>query len=231
MSMAPSRRVPLVVALACCCAAVAGADTAQDFDPWEGIDRDGRISKVPIPSGIEHPERWRYIPEGRIKPGNLFRRFLVSSFIAPFVFRDTDVGFGGGVAITDIDFREQRRREFGGLFLSYTVEGQQAYTVVWRRWLHQRDAVGGGVFQEERSFLTAAAGYEKALTRRFFGFGDGTKESDETSYSDQTAFGRFGIQRAIPDPGDDVVVSAGLHGEWHNLGRGHVSGKPSTGTG
>ena len=78
------------------------------------MDRDGRIPAVEKP--VKHPERWRYIPEGRIKPGNVFERFLISSFIAPFIFRDTDVGFGGGLALTDIDFREQRRREFLGLF-------------------------------------------------------------------------------------------------------------------
>jgi hypothetical protein len=82
----------------------------QSFDPWEGIERDGRIPKVEKPDDIDNPERWRYIPEGRLKPGNVFRRFLVSSFVAPFVFNDSDVGFGGGIAITDLDFRRQRRR-------------------------------------------------------------------------------------------------------------------------
>ena len=201
---------------------------AKDFDPWEGIERDGRIPKVEKPDDLEHPERWRYIPEGRIKPGNLFRRFLVSSFIAPFFFNDTDVGFGGGVAITDIDFRQQRRQEFAGVFLSYTTEGQQKYTAVWRRWLHHRDASDGGVFQEERSFLRAEAGYEKALTRRFFGFGDRTRKGDETSYSDQTAFGSFGLDLALPDPGDDLVLGVGVRGEWHSLGSGRVKDEPDT---
>jgi hypothetical protein len=206
------------------------ADQAgKDFDPWEGVDDDGRIPSVEKPADLEHPERWRYIPEGRLKPGNIFRRFLVSSFLAPFVFRDTDVGFGGGIAITDLDFRQQRRREFAGIFLSYTTEGQQAYTAAWRRWLHHRDAPGGGVLQEERSFLRAWGGYEKSLTRRFFGFGSSTNEGDESSYSDETAFGRFGIQLALPDPGDDLVIGASVKGEWHNLGGGEVSGEPDTG--
>lgn len=208
-------------------AAWAGPNTG-DFDPWEGIERDGRIPKVEKPDDLEHPERWRYIPEGRIKPGNIFRRFLISSFIAPFFFNDTDVGFGGGVAITDIDFREQRRREFAGAFLSYTTEGQQRYTGVWRRWIHHRELAGGGVLQEERSFVRAEVGYEKALTRRFFGFGDGSKESDETSYSDETAYGRLGVDLALPDPGDDLVLSAGVMGEWHSLGRGRVDDEPDT---
>ena len=55
----------------------------EEYDPWEGIDPNGRIPKADFPKDIEHPERWRYIPEGRIKPGNPFQRFLVSSFIAP----------------------------------------------------------------------------------------------------------------------------------------------------
>ena len=94
------------------------------FDPWRGIDPDGRIPAIDRPDDLPNPERWRYIPEGRLKPGNVFQRFLVSSMIAPFAFYDGDVGVGFGVALVDIDFREQRRREFAGAFLSYTTEGQ-----------------------------------------------------------------------------------------------------------
>ncbi len=198
------------------------------FDPWQGIEADGRIPSVEKPADLEHPERWRYIPEGRLKPGNLFSRLIVSSFIAPFFFHDSDVGFGGGLAITDLDFREQRRREFAGLFLSYTVEGQQSYQAVWRRWLHHREATGGGVFQEERSFLKAWGGYEKSLTRRFYGFGAGSDENDETSYTDETAFGRFGFALAVPDPADNWVVDASVLGEWHSLANGKVDGQPNT---
>ena len=218
----------LILAVAGGAAAQSEAPKGKDFDPWAGIDKDGRIPKIEKPADLEHPDRWRYIPAGRLKPGNLFQRFLVSSFIAPFVFRDTDVGFGGGLALTDIDFRQQRRRELLGLFLSYTAEGQQAYTAVWRRWLHHRELPNGGVLQEERSFLRAVAGYENSLTRRFFGLGADTKESAESSYSDQTAFARFGFELAVPDPGDNVVVGASLRGEWHDLGRGEVGGKPDT---
>jgi len=206
--------------------AAAAQSTRREFDPWQGIDKNGRIPKVDKPDDLTHPERWRYIPEGRLKPGNVFQRFLVSSFIAPFFFRDTDVGFGGGVAITDLDFREQRRREFAGLFASYTVEGQQAYKLAWRRRLHQRDAPGGGIFQEERSFLKAWMGYEKSLTRRFYGFGAKTSAGEETSYTDQTAFGRLGFELAVPDPGADWVVGASLLGEWHGLSGGRVKNKP-----
>ncbi|MFQ5417770.1 MAG: BamA/TamA family outer membrane protein [Myxococcota bacterium] len=218
----------VVCALLLATSAPAADPAASAFDPWAGVDRNGRIQKPDVPADIEHPERWRYIPEGRIKPGNVFQRFLVSSFIAPFAFNDTDVGFGGGVALTDIDFRQQRRQEFAGVFLSYTTEGQQAYTGVWRRWLNHREAAGGGVFQEERSFLRAWGGYEKSLTRRFYGFGDATPESAETAYSDETAFVRFGFDRALPGPDDDWVVAVSVLGEWHELARGSVKGAPDT---
>lgn len=210
-------------------AAPAQAEEAEEeFDPWRGIDHDGRIPKVEKPAGLTNPDRWRYIPEGRIKPGHLLQRFLVSSFIAPFFFRDGDVGFGGGLAITDIDFRQQRRREFAGAFFSYTTRGQQAYSAVWRRWLHHHDAPGGGIFQEERSFLRSTLGYEKSLTRRFFGFGADSKKRDESSYRDETAFASFGGQRAFPNPGDDGVMSVSGRGEWHSLGSGKVRGRPDT---
>ncbi len=108
------------------CGSSIAQSTTGEFDPWQGIEKDGRIPKIEKPADLTNPERWRYIPEGRLKPGNVFQRFLVSSFMAPFFFRDSDVGFGGGIAITDLDFRQQRRREFAGLFASYTTEGQQA---------------------------------------------------------------------------------------------------------
>lgn len=196
------------------------AEPAAAHDPWAGLDRDGRIPAIEKP--VEHPERWRYIPEGRIEPGNVLERFLVSSFIAPFVFNDSDVGFGGGIALTDIDFRQQRRREFAGLFLSYSSEGQQAYTMIWQRWLHHHDLPGGGVLQEERSLVRAAGGYSRTLTRRFFGLGDDTDEDDETSYTDETAYAALGLELALPDPGDDLVLGLGTRVEWHGLGPGHV---------
>jgi hypothetical protein len=210
-------------------AADPGASDAQPtFDPLQGIDANGRIPAVLRPPDLPNPERWRYIPEGRLKPGNVFQRFLVSSVIAPFVFYDGDVGTGFGVALVDIDFREQRRQEFAGAFLSYTTEGQQNYTFIWRRWLHHIDLPGGGVLLEERSFVRMAGGFSHALTRRFFGIGGKTKKSDETSYGDAVGYFDFGVDQALPDPGDDFVLSLGVSGEWHNLGDGHVSGKPDT---
>jgi hypothetical protein len=210
------------------CGSSIAQSTSAEFDPWQGIEKDGRIPKIEKPADLTNPERWRYIPEGRLKPGNVFQRFLVSSFVAPFLFRDSDVGFGGGIAITDLDFRQQRRREFAGIFLSYTTEGQQAYQFAWRRRLHHREIPEGGVLQEERSFIKVWGGYEKSLTRRFFGFGAKTKEEDETSYRDETAFGRLGFELAVPDPGDNLVIGASIKGEWHSLGKGEVNDRPNT---
>ena len=129
------------------------------YDPLLGMDESGRIPKVPLPQDLPEPTRWRYIPEGRIMPGNAFERLFVSSFISPQIFFREDVGLGGGIAITDIDFREQRRREFLGAFVTYTTEGQERYRLVWRRWLYHREIPDGGVAVEERSFLAAAGGY------------------------------------------------------------------------
>ena len=198
------------------------------FDAFEGMDRNGRIPKPPRPDDLPNPEHWRYLPEARIKPGNLLERFLVTSMIAPFIFFDSDVGTGFGISLIDIDFREQRRREFAGVFLSYTTEGQQNYSFVWQHWLHHREAEGGGVFQEERSFLRVAAGYNRSLTRRFFGFGPNSEHEDETSYRDESYYLELGLQRSWPDPGDPLVLSLGIAGESHSLGPGHVSHKPDT---
>lgn len=198
------------------------------YDPFAGMDRDGRIPKIDKSEYVDHPERWRYVPEGRIKPGSFLERFLVSSFIVPLVFSNSDVGTGLGLAITDIDFRQKRRREFLGGFFSYTTEGQQSYVLRWRRWLKHIDVPDGGVLQEERSFIRAGGGYRKALTLRFFGIGPATRESEETSYTDEVAFLDIGLTRSLEGAFEDVVIDLGLLGEGHWLARGRVSGHPST---
>jgi hypothetical protein len=198
------------------------------YDPSLGMDENGRIPKVRLPEDVPNPERWRYIPEGRIMPGNIFERFLVSSFVSPQIFFNKDVGLGGGIAITDIDFREQRRREFLGAFFTYTTEGQERYRLVWRRWLYHREIPEGGVAVEERSFLAGAGGYQRTLTRRFFGLGPDTKESAESSYTDEVTDLGLQADLALPGPGSDWIGTLGLRGEHHNLARGHVSGVPST---
>lgn len=198
------------------------------YDPFAGMEPDGRIPKKGLPDDIKNPGRWRYIPEGRIKPGDVLDRLFVSSFITPIVFYDQEVGAGGGVAMTDIDFRQQRRREFAGIFLSYTTEGQQRYAMVWQRWLNHREIEGGGIAFEERSFLRGRGGYAKTLTVRFFGLGPDTSADNETSYTDEVAYGGFFIQQSFPEPGDNTVYKIGVNAEHHNLSQGYVSSVPST---
>jgi Omp85 superfamily domain len=205
----------------------AAPEVESVYDPYRGMDADGRIPEVEKASLVDHPERWRYIPEGRIKPGNPFQRFLVSSFALPIFFQNADVGTGLGIALTDIDFRQQRRREFLGGFFSYTTEGQQSYVLRWRRWLKHVEVPGGGVLQEERSFLSAGGGYRKTLTRRFFGIGPSTNEDDETSYSDEVGFLDLGLSHSLPGKLDDLVGELSLRGEGHWLDHGRVGGRPS----
>ena len=198
------------------------------YDPLEGMDPSGRIPKIALPDDLPEPSRWRYIPEGRLKPGTLIERHLVSSFVTPQVFFAQDIGAGGGLALTDIDFRDQRRREFLGAFLTYTTEGQQKYRLVWRRFLHHQDLLSGGVVQEERSYLGAAGCYEKTLTRRFFGLGPDSRPGAETSYTDEAVDLGLRGDFALPRAGGDWVMSLGLRGEHHNLAPGRVSGRPTT---
>ena len=153
----------------------------QAYNPRLGLDADGRIPNASKPEDLPHRERWRYVPEGRLKPGSLLDRFLVSSFISPIVFHEEDVGTGGGVAITDVDFRNKRRQEFANMVFTYTTEGQQNFTVLWRRWPNHKEVDGGGVVFDERTFLNVRGGYSKTLTRRFYGLGDRTRDVDETA--------------------------------------------------
>ena len=198
------------------------------YNPFAGMEKDGRIPKKALPDDIKNPDRWRYVPEGRIKPGSVIDRLFVSSFITPIVFYEQDVGAGGGIALTDIDFRQKRRREFAGIFLSYTTEGQQRYAMVWQRWLNHREIEGGGVAFEERSYLRGRGGYAKTLTVRFFGLGPDTAPDDETSYTDEVAYGGVYVQKSFPEPGDNAVYRLGINAEHHNLSQGYVSSVPST---
>jgi hypothetical protein len=218
----------LALAMVIVTPAEAEQGTPSGHDPFQGMEPSGRIPRAPLPADLPNPERWRYIPEGRIKPGNVFERFLVSSFIAPQFFFEQDVGAGGGIALTDIDFRGQRRREFLGAFLTYTTEGQQKYRLIWRRWLLHRDLAAGGVIVEERSHLDAFGGYEKSLTRRFFGLGPDTRERDETSYTDEVIDLGARLEFPLPEAGGDWIVTVGARGEHHDLAPGRVSGRPTT---
>jgi hypothetical protein len=198
------------------------------YDPYRGVDENGRIPRIDKAALVARPERWRYIPEGRLKPGGFFERFLVSSFLVPLFFFKSDVGAGSGVALTDIDFRGQRRREFMGLFLTYTTEGQQSYVFRWRRWLKHLEVPNGGVLQEERSFVSVGGGYRKTLTRRFFGIGPSTKESQETSFTDEIVFLNLGLSKSFEGSFEDVVLELGVRGEHHWLGQGEAGGAGQT---
>ncbi|MEZ5964918.1 MAG: BamA/TamA family outer membrane protein [Planctomycetota bacterium] len=201
---------------------------AQHYDPRRGLDANGRIPNDSKPQDLPHRERWRYVPEGRLKPGSLLERFLVSSFISPIVFHEQDVGTGGGVAITDVDFRNKRRQEFANMVFTYTTEGQQNYTVLWRRWPNHREVDGGGVVFDERTFVSARAGYSRTLTRRFFGLGDRTRPIDESSYTQEVSEVSLFQQWAVREPADDLLLRLGAALEHHNLARGRVSTVPST---
>lgn len=201
---------------------------AQAYDPRRGLDADGRIPNANKPLDLPHRERWRYVPEGRLMPGSLLERFLVSSFISPIVFHEQDVGTGGGVAITDVDFRNKRRQEFANMVFTYTTEGQQNYTVVWRRWPNHTEVDGGGVVFDERTFVSARGGYSRTLTRRFFGLGDETRAVDETSYTQEISEASLFQQWAVREPADDLLLRLGAAIEHHNLARGRVSTVPST---
>lgn len=224
-------RPPILGALlaAVCAASVPAQEPPAPYDPLAGMDPDGRIPKPQVPGDVPHPERWRYTPPGRIKPGNVFERFLVSSFATPIVFREEDVGFGGGLALTDLDFREQRYREFANVLLTYSEEGQQAYRINWSRWLEYRELDNGGVLRDERNRLFGRLGYEKTLTRRFYGFGSRTRSEAETSYTEEVSGAGFGVRLSLPDPSSDWLLRTDLTAERHVLGRGHVTGVPDTG--
>lgn len=203
------------------------AAPAPAYDPQRGLDANGRIPKVPLPAECEPRERWRYIPEGRIKPGNVFERFLVSSFIAPIVYYQQDVGTGLGVTMTDIDFRNSRRQEFAGIFAARTTEGQERYALIWQRVLRHIELPGGGVAQEERDRVRGEIGYDRTITRRFFGLGPDSPAAAESSYTDESA--RLGgqLQLGLPRPVNDLVATAGLRLEHHNLAKGVATGLPS----
>ena len=204
------------------------AQESRQHNPWPGWSAAAAFPKVKLPDDIKNPERWRYVPEGRIKPGNIIDRFLVSSFAVPIVYFEQDVGAGGGAGIFDIDFRQSRRKEFMGAFATYTTEGQQRFAMAWQRWLNHRELEGGGIAYEERTFLRARAGYSRTLTRRFYGLGADTRENGETSYTDEATVAAVAFQSSVPRLWDDLIIRITAEGQYHNLSSGRVSGAPST---
>jgi hypothetical protein len=205
-----------------------GLVAAAEFDPDQGVEANGRIPKVPLPITTDHPERYRYVPEGRIVPGNQLDRMFVSFFPSPIFFYEEAIGAGGGVALVDIDFRNQRRQEFLGLFVAATTKGQEAYRAVWQRWLDQVEVPGGGIVQQDRSFVRVEAGYERTLTRRFFGLGDDTRAADETSYTDELTNVGASVEQPLGGALGDLVALGGISAVHRNLYTGQVPDIPSS---
>jgi hypothetical protein len=193
------------------------------------MDQTGRIPKPDLPADLLRPERWRYTPPARIKPGGLLDRFLVSSFVSPIIFREEDIGYGGGLAITDIDFRNRNFSEFANIVGTYSTEGQQTFGVNWSKWLNHRSLPNGGIIREERGRIYAHGGYSKTLTRRFFGFGSRTPESGETSYTQELTEIGGGIRVPLPDPGSDWLARIDVSAQHHGLSTGRASNVASTG--
>ncbi|MCB9878625.1 MAG: BamA/TamA family outer membrane protein [Planctomycetes bacterium] len=208
------------------------------YDPFRGMDHDGRIPKPAFPTDLQRPERWRYTPPARIKPGGVLDRFWVSSFVTPIIFREADIGVGGGFALTDIDFLNDNFRQFANITCTYSAEGQQTYRINWSRWLGHRPMPDGGVIREERGRLYARGGYSKTLTRRFFGFGDRKQTPTlnpqagavQTSYTEELTDLGFGVRLPLPDDGGDWLLRLDLAAERHQLAPGRVSSLPSTDT-
>ena len=101
--MSRNRRRLLTVALGGVIASSRPAMSEDGYDPLGGMDPDGRIPSVDKAALVDHPERWRYLPESRIPPGNVFDRFLVSSLVFPVFFFNSDVGTEkSGLVITSL---------------------------------------------------------------------------------------------------------------------------------
>jgi outer membrane protein assembly factor BamA len=200
----------------------------QHYDPFRGMDGTGRIPKPQFPGDLERPERWRYTPPARIKPGGVLDRFWVSSFVTPIIFREEDIGFGGGLAMTDIDFRNQNFQEFANIVATYSAEGQQNFRINWSKWLNHRTLANGGIIREERGRVYARGGYSKTLTRRFFGFGSRSVGGDETTYTEELTDIGFGMRVPLPDSGSDWLARVDVELQHHALSSGRVSTLPST---
>lgn len=203
-------------------------DPFRQYDPFRGMDENGRIPKPEYPDDLQRPERWRYTPPARIKPGGIPDRFWVSSFVTPIVFREADIGFGGGLAMTDIDFRNQNFQEFANIVMTYSAEGQQNFRINWSKWLNHRTLANGGIIREERGRVYGHGGYSKTLTRRFFGFGSRSARGDETSYTEELSDIGFGVRVPLPDQGSDWLARIDIELQHHALSSGRVTNVPST---
>ncbi|MAW77812.1 MAG: hypothetical protein CMJ95_10580 [Planctomycetes bacterium] len=174
-------------------------------------------------AGLDHPDRWRWIPEQKIPEGNLLERVLITSFISPFVFFEGDTGTGGGFSITDIDFRNQRRSQLANIWATYTTEGQEKFSIAWQEWLAHKDHAGKGVLLGDRDFIGVTVSHSRTLTSRFFGLGADTQLSDEGSYTRETNSIGCGVQRSLPEVGGDWIWHADVFLQTDDLESGKVS--------
>lgn len=191
--------------------------------PFTDGDEVSYLRPTELLEDIEHPDRWRWIPDQKIPEGNLLERVLVTSFISPFVFFEGDVGTGGGFAINDIDFRNQRRSQLANIWATYTTEGQERFSISWKEWLAHRDHSEKGVLIGDRDFIGLTVSHSRTLTSRFFGLGSDTQLADEGSYTRETNSIGCGIQRSIPEIGGDWVWHADIYLQKDDLGSGKVS--------
>ncbi len=173
---------------------------------------------------LKYPDHWRWIPEDRMPEGNLLDRVMISSFITPMVFFEGDVGAGGGIGITDIDFRNKRRSQFANMWATYTTEGQTQFSFYWRKWLSHRDYPSRGVLQGDRDFLGVFVNHSNTLTSRFFGLGADTTLLDEGSYSRASNSIGAGIQRSFTKESDNWIWNLDATLQSDELGTGKVTG-------
>jgi len=173
---------------------------------------------------LDHPDRWRWISEQRMPPGNLFERVLITSFITPVVFFQGDVGAGGGAGITDLDFLNKRRSQFASIWATYTSEGQRRFSLSWGKWLSHLDVPGRGALQGDRDYMGFSVQHSKTLTSRFFGLGPETTLLDEASYSRKTSSVQFDVQKSFPLQGGDWVWNLTGTLQADDLDSGKVTG-------
>lgn len=172
---------------------------------------------------LDHPDRWRWIPNQRMPEGNLIRRLLVTSFVSPIFFFDSDVGAGGGFGITDIDFLNKRRSQFASTWITYTTEGQERFSFSWRKWLAHRDYPGRGSLQGDRDYFGLSLESSRTLTSRFFGLGADTLLEQESSYTRETDFIAMEIQKSFPKTGGNWIWSVNLSLQTDDISSGAVT--------
>lgn len=194
----------------------------------QGIDKKGAISRENVPKDLQHPERWRYIPEGKLIEGSIYDRLWNSVFVVPVFFREESLGSGFGINYTDFNFNNSRRRQLLNIGATYSTEGQQRLGIFWRRRPDHREVKGGGIVFEERSSQSLGGGFVKHPTRRFFGLGSQTAKTDQTSYTDERSFALLSLSRPFPNSGDDLVFDVGITADHRRLSRGRASDLPST---